>query len=509
MQSHLSVAGRGGDLLSLAAGLMLPLAFAPFELYPLAVLSIALLFLAWLEAAPRRALLRGGLYGLGMFGAGVNWIFISIHQYGHVPLGLALFLTTLFVVVLSIFPALAGWAAVRLQQRCAAHADIVALVGIYPAVWVLAEWVRGWFLTGFPWLALGYSQVDAPLAGLAPLTGVYGLSYFTALGGAFLLAAFVHRRGRLRGGWLAALALLWLGGGGLALVSWTQPAGKEMRVSLVQGNIPQDLKWRPAMREPTVELYSRLTRRHWDSDLIIWPETAMPMFYLQARPYLDALAAEAAAHSADLLVGLIYLDPETRRYYNSMVSVGRGQGFYHKQHLVPFTEYLPFASVLGNVVDLMDVPMSDFSAGDGRQPPLEVAGQKVAVSICFEDAFGEEIIRSLPEATVLVNVSNDAWFAGSIAPAQHLQIARMRALETGRFLLRATNTGISAVVDPRGRPVAVAPPFREYVLSSTIQPMAGATPYVRLGNAPVVWLAALLLTGICVRATLERRGESK
>ncbi|MFQ5487539.1 MAG: apolipoprotein N-acyltransferase [Gammaproteobacteria bacterium] len=495
-----------GDLLALMAGLLLPLAFSPFDFYPLAILSPALLFFSWQGAAPRRALQRGAFYGLGMFGAGVSWIFVSIHKYGHVPAGLSVLLTVLFVLVLAVFPALSGWLAAHLERHCRKLSPALALVLIYPAVWVLGEWVRGWFLTGFPWLNLGYSQIDAPLAALAPLLGVYGVSYFTALSGALLLAAMVHRGGVILGRYLVILVALWVGAGLLSTVHWTRPAGSFIKVSLVQGNIPQDLKWQPAMRDATVDLYSRLSRRHWDSDLIIWPETAMPMFYRQAQPYLRALAKEARDHNTELLVGLIYRDPAQQRYYNSMVGVGGKIAFYHKRHLVPFTEYLPFATVLGDVVDLLDVPMSDFSAGAATQPPLELAGQKVAVSICYEDAFGEEFIRALPEATLLVNVSNDAWFAGSIAPAQHLQIARMRALETGRFLLRATNTGLSAIVDPHGDIVAASPPFREHVLSASVLPMTGATPYVRLGNYPAVLLPALLLAGL---VALEWRTKSK
>ena len=499
-----------GDVAALAAGLFLPLAFAPFDLHPLAILSLAVLFAGWRGATPRRALWRGMLYGWGMFGAGVSWIFISIHEYGQVPWGLSLFITLSFIAFLSLFPALAGWLAVTLEGFWAWRRTIrseLRLILIYPAVWLLVEWVRGWFLTGFPWLNLGYSQIDAPLGGLAPVLGVYGVSYATALSAALVLAALQHREGRILGTYVAAFVSLWLLAAVFQLWPWTQPTGRSLTVSLVQGNIAQNLKWLPAMREPTVELYSRLSRRHWDSDLIVWPETAMPMFYLQARPYLDVLAAEIGDRGPALLVGLIYLDPQTRRYYNSMVSVGAGPpAFYHKHHLVPFTEYLPFPTVLGGLVDWMQVPMSDFSAGDPDQPPLELAGEQVAVSICFEDAFGEEIIRALPAATLLVNVSNDAWFAGSVAPAQHLQIARMRALETGRFLLRATNTGLTAVVDPRGDVQALAPPFQEHVLRATVESRTGATPYVRLGNTPVVMASLLLLA---VPAALERRRESK
>ena len=494
-----------GDVLALLAGAATPLAFAPFELYPVAFMALSLLFLCWQGITARRALLRGGLFGIGMFGVGVTWIFISIHEYGYVNLALSLFLTALFVLVLSCFPALCGWLAVRLSRSRRLSAPWLGVVLVYPAAWVLLEWVRGWFLTGFPWLNVGYSQIDAPLAGLAPVLGVYGVSYFVALTAALLVAAFVNGGREIRGGYLTAGVALWLVGALLGKIDWTRPLDETLSVSLVQGNVPQEIKWRPSMREPTVELYTRLSSAYWDSDLIVWPETAIPMFYGQALPYLRGLEDLAREHGAEMLVGLVYQAPDSPAYYNTMVAVGGEPGMYHKDHLVPFTEYLPFSSLLRAVVDFMDVPMSDFSKGGHDQPPLRVAGQKVGVSICYEDAFGEEVIRALPEATLLVNVSNDAWFGGSIAPPQHLQIARMRALETGRYLLRATNTGITAIIDPRGKLAAVAPQFKETVLSATVEPMEGATPYVRLGNIPIVLLSAMILAGMGLRRRAGKR----
>lgn len=496
-----------GELAALIAGAAMPLAFAPFDIYPLAVFALAALFATWRTAAPGRAFARGALFGLGMFGAGVNWVFISMHYYGGVGWQLSLALTVLLIGVMAVFPALAGYAAVRLTAG--ARAARLAPVLIFPAVWTLLEWVRGWFLTGFPWLNIGYSQIDAPLSGLAPVMGVYGVSLAAAVSSALLLDAVAHSAGAMRGRPLAAVAVLWMMAGALAMIGWTRPVDGPLRVSLVQGNIPQDLKWHPRMREPTVELYLELTREHWGSDLIIWPETAMPMFYLQARPYLDVVASAAREHGSELLIGLVYLEPDGRDYFNSMVSVGGDEQFYHKRHLVPFTEYLPMKSVLAGFVDVLDVPMSDFTAGNTAQPPLEVAGAKVGMSICYEDAFGEEVIEALPEATVLVNVSNDAWFGGSVAPHQHLQIARMRALETGRPLLRATNTGVTATVSPRGELRAVAPQFEAHVLTDTVQPMRGATPYVRVGNYAAVVMAVMMIVGGVAAGRGRTKGRSE
>ncbi len=498
-----------GDLLALVAGLLMPLAFAPYDIFPLAVLSLTALFLSWRRATPRRALLRGALFGMAMFTTGVYWIFISIHDYGDVGLGLSLFLTGLFILVLSCFPALAGYVAVRLQRGLIPRRSALPVLLLYPAIWVLSEWVRGWFLTGFPWLSLGYSQIGAPLGGLAPLLGVFGVSLFTALSSILLLAALESRKKGVQGKYLAVLVFGWVLAALLGQLSWTQATGKPLKVSLVQGNIPQQIKWLPGMKDPTVALYTRLTSAHWGSDLIVWPETALPMFSTEAGPYLEKLDRLARQHQTEMLVGIVYQEPRQQRYYNSMVSLGSTRAYYHKHHLVPFTEYLPLASALGGLIDFLDVPMSDFSAGRLGQPPLTLAGQQVGISICYEDAFGEELIHALPAATLLVNVSNDAWFGGSVAPWQHLQMARMRALETGRYLLRATNTGVSAIIDPHGRITAQAPQFVETVLTGTIQPMTGATPYVRFGNLAVLLLAALMLTVVYGLNRVRYRHEAR
>ena len=482
-----------GYLFAAIAGSLLPLAFAPFGFYPVALIAPAILFVMWQRATPAQGFLLGGLFGIGMFGTGVTWIFISIHEYGDVDLFMSLFITTLFVIVLSLFPALAGYCAARFKPSGLSRHETFRMVLIFPALWALFEWVRGWFLTGFPWLNLGYSQIDAPLAGLAPLAGVYGVSFATAFCSALLAAAFSFGRREIRGGYLIILVCLWLAGASLLHIKWTRPDGTMIKVSIVQGNIPQNLKWHPQMRQPTFELYANLTRKHWDSDLIIWPETALPAFYDEAQSFLKSLGEEARSNHSDLLVGLVYQEPDSLHYYNSMVSIGEYEGLYNKHHLVPFTEYLPLKTVLAGIVDFMNVPMSDFSAGGLDQPLLQVAGHKIGMSICFEDAFGEEMIHALPDAAMLVNVSNDAWFGNSLAPPQHLQIARMRALETGRPLMRATNTGISAMIDHAGKLQSVAPQFAEFILSGNVQPMAGSTPYVRYGNYPAVLLIGLIL----------------
>jgi apolipoprotein N-acyltransferase len=485
-------------MLALCAGALLPLAFAPLAWGWLAAPLLATLFVTLRDASAQRAAWIGACFGFGSFGAGVSWLHISIHQFGHAPLPLTWALTLAFIAIMALFPALAAALASSARRQRRVH-----LLLALPGTWVVSEWLRGWFLTGFPWLQLGYSQLDTPLAALAPIGGVHAVGLALAFS-AGLIAALWELRGR--GRIVAACALLALWGGAVALdrVQWTQPAAKALRVALVQGNISQAVKWRPDEREPTLELYRALTEKNWDRDLIVWPETAVPLFYHQvAEDYLTALERDARAQGAELLIGIPFIDPASDRYYNAIMSLGGVERrFYSKRHLVPFGEYVPFSALAGDLLEFMDIPMSDFSSGREDQPLLEAAGQRIGATICYEDAFGNEQRHALPSAGLLVNVSNDAWFGDSLAPHQHLQMARLRARETGRPMLRATNTGISAVIGARGEIIVQSPRDAVHVLRAEITPRRGATPYARLGDAPAVLLAAALLL-----TALSRRRE--
>lgn len=482
--------GWRGDLVALFAGLLGPLAFAPLSLWPLAIVSLFLLFLVWLPASPKRAAIRGLLYGMGFFALGIHWIFISIYYHGFVPLPLSLFLTVLLMLYMALFPMALGYLLQRYSPKgFNASATRWKLLLLFPAAWVLMEWLRGWLFTGFPWLAMGYSQTDTWLAGFAPLLGVYGISWLVAISAALLLGLILDNARRLL--YLPALALIAGAAWMTQQTQWTEPAGEPIKAALLQGNIPQDMKWHPDVRLPTIELYTELTRKHWDADLVLWPETALPAFYYETEQFLADLEQEARDNDTDLLIGMLSFAEDRRSYHNTMMALGETRGEYHKNHLVPFTEYLPFKSLLGGLVNFMQVPMSDFSKGGPEQAALKVAGQYAGISICFEDAFGEEVISALPKATFLVNVSNDAWFDDSWAPPQHLQMARMRALEAGRPMLRATNTGMTAVIDSDGRLLAQAPQFQVASLVETIQPRQGMTLYASTGNVLVWWLALL------------------
>jgi apolipoprotein N-acyltransferase len=472
--------------------------FGDWELFYAPIASAALLVWLWLRTErPREAAALGFAYGAGLFLVGVSWVYVSLHDYGMMPAPLAALATVLFCGYLALFPAAVGYAQARIGGTPGPRALL-----LIPGLWTLAEWVRGWFLTGFPWLTLGYSQLDAPLAGFAPVLGVLGISLAaaSAAGAVALLAS----RSTPRSVALGALLVIGLAGAWLQRETWTQPIGEPVTVSLLQGNVPQSLKFVPGRYESTLATYASLAEAS-DAKLVVMPETAIPRFLeLVAPSYIERLRAAAVARQGDILVGAP-LREAPDRYYNAVVSVGTSpRQTYAKSHLVPFGEFIPPG--FGWVPAVLQIPLSDFSRGGPDQRPLAVAGQRVAMNVCYEDAFGEEIIRQLPEATLLANVSNVAWFGDSLAPPQHLRIARTRALETGRVMLRATNTGVTAIIDARGEVAARLPSFTEGRLDGRVQGHAGATPYVRAGNTPAVLLALAFAAGA---AAIARRAARR
>jgi len=491
------VTSRRAAAVALLAGAATVGAFAPFGLYPLALLGFAALIHLWLEAPrPADAFRTGFWFGLGLFGGGVSWVYVSLHRFGAMPAPLAAIATLAFCAILALYPALAGW----LQARVKAPGAIRA-VFVIPALWTFFEWLRGWLLTGFPWLSAGYAGVDTPLAGLAPLGGVYAMSLATLVCAGLLWCVV---RGRARWAAVAALAAVLAMGAALQQIQWTRPLGAPFRAALLQGDIPQDLKFDPQRYANTLETYARLAEQS-KASLIVLPETALPRFLDNVDPaYLRRLDAVARRNRGDLLLGVPYR-AAPGKYYNSVLSLGTSPPqIYHKVHLVPFGEFVPPG--FGWVVRILSIPLADFSRGASDQKPLAVAGQHVAVDICYEDAYGAAIARALPAATLLVNVSNVAWFGDSLAPAQHLEIARLRALETGRMMLTATNTGITAAIGRDGRVLARLPEFVVGRLEVQAQGYAGATPYSRAGDWPAL-AAALALLALAYLVARARRSR--
>ncbi|MFZ5558273.1 MAG: apolipoprotein N-acyltransferase [Pseudomonadota bacterium] len=482
-------------LLAAVLGALTVLGFAPFYQPWIALLCLAALFSLWAAVStPRQAAAVGFAFGLGLFGAGVSWVYISLHAFGGMPVALAVIATAGFCALLGLFPALLGF-----LQAAVPVGPALRFTLLVPGLWVVLEWVRSWLFTGFPWLALGYSQVpDSPLAALLPVLGVYGASLAAATLSGCAATVMLALAGPLRiglpgtaGAVIVAAAVL---GGALwsAQLSFTTPSGPPVAVSLLQGNVPQEMKWRPERARETLERYLGLARRA-RGKLVILPETALPV-YLGSIPdeYWDALTEGVRARGGDVLVGVPERGPGASEYFNSAVSRGASPPqIYRKVHLVPFGEFIPPG--FGWVNSILKIPLSDFSRGAAFQQPLAIAGERVAVNICYEDAFGEEIIRQLPDATLLANVTNVAWFGDSLALSQHLQISQARALETGRTMLRTTNTGVTALIGPDGRVRASLPKHTTGVLEARAQGYQGETPYVRWGNAAVLGLAVALI----------------
>jgi apolipoprotein N-acyltransferase len=476
-------------LLAFLTGALTMLSFAPAGWYLLALLLVLPLLYVFYRCSPRCSAELGFCYGAGLFLTGTYWLYVSIHVFGEAPLILAIFLMIALVIIMACYYAATGWLISRLAGRRPGFFVVTA-----PAAWVLFEWLRGWFLSGFPWMTLGYAQIDSPLAGYAPLLGIFGVSVMLMLSaGAVTMLLAGPPQWRLL---LAAIAVApWLGGVLLGPVEWTAVGGAPVRTTIVQGGVSQDRKWLPEQFSPTLNLYSQSLAAHEDSDLIVWPEVAIPSVLDRVEATVQVLESAARTRGTTLLFGILERDAAGENIYNSVVAVdGSRRQVYRKRHLVPFGEYFPVPDFVRAWMRMMNLPYSDISAGSATQPLLDMRdGNRLSVAICYEDAYAAEQRYALPDATILINVSNDAWFGDSIAPHQHLQIARMRALEAGRYVVRATNNGISAFIGPRGELIEAGPQFEYVTMTYDVEPRTGATPYVLVGNWPVIALCTLLL----------------
>ncbi|MBD9355338.1 apolipoprotein N-acyltransferase [Methylomonas sp. EbA] len=485
------------------------MAFAPYDYAYAAVAALMFMYWVWQQQAPNRAALSGYLFGLGLFSTGIWWTYISIHDFGGGDPYSAIALTALLVAVWALFPALTGWMIAKTLLWSGPWLRIIAAA----IVWVTVEYFRGyWLLNGFPWLQIAYSQLSTPLAGFAPLVGVYGVGFLLALSAFAAVEMFRGKLTVLR--CLPVLVSIWVGGWYLQSVAWTQAAGAPIKVTLVQGNIGQDQKWQKNQKLNTLRLYQELTEQHWDSDVIIWPETSIPAFLSQVKEfYIDPLQTAAQAHGVDLVVGLPS-SGQGKDYYNSVMTLGEKQALYHKNHLLPFGEYLPLQPLSGWVLDKLQIPLGDFAAGGDQQTLLTAGGHAFVTTICYEDAFGELVARQVADAGYIVNMTNDAWFGDSSQPHQHMQMARMRALETGRYLVRVTNTGVTGFVGPDGALRSQAPLFNTTTLTDYIVPMSGLTPYVMLGDKGLFGLLAVLLLLVyawsrwCSAVTFKRHAKA-
>lgn len=491
-------------LVACAAGASITLALAPFNWWPLALLAPATLYLLLQTANSKQAVLLGWLFGFGLFASGVSWVYVSIHEYGSAAPWLAGLLTLIFVSALAWFYALLAWCWVKLLRP----APGLLASACFAALWLLIEVLRGWLLTGFPWLYLGYSQLEGPLAALAPIGGVWLLSavlVFSACNLALIISSPTARKHWPK--YALATFPLWLAAAVLQLHNWTEPVGQPLSVSAIQGNIEQSTKWDPEQVIHQLQTYQRLSLASNATDLLIWPENAIPLSQTQAQDFLQDLQQFAKRRGSSLITGipLMESDANGRKYYNGIISLGQQRSSYKKQKLVPFGEYVPLQQQLRGLIEFFNLPMSDFYPGPSGQPPLEVGSHQIAPYICYEVVYPEFARKLAAQSQVLLTISNDAWFGNSIGPLQHLQMAQMRALENGRWMIRATNNGVSAIIDPRGQINQQVPRFTATTLYGQVQPMQGLTPYMRVGIWPWLLLAGLTVLICAIKQQKSRK----
>jgi apolipoprotein N-acyltransferase len=476
---------------ALLAGALFVLALAPFHVWGLALLSPVLLAELLHGQRPGRAARLGWMYGIGQWGAGVWWLYISVHDYGNTPAWLSVIMVGLVALIMGSLTALMAFLYRRFRL------DRAPLLTFAP-LFIAFEWMRSWLFTGFPWLYTGYAFLDTPLENYAPVLGVFGVGLM-AIVSAQLLAALAKYG---RHCWPAALMapMVWAIGSALGLHAWTtvDPARK-LGVSIVQGNIPQDVKWQLEWRDKTLDIYRQWTKSEWGQDLVVWPEAAIPMFQYEAADFLAEMENNALTAHSTLVTGIPFADLRKLDkqgippFYNSIAAIGQGYGLYFKQRLVPFGEYIPFESLLRGSIPFFSRDMSSFSAGTAEQPPLTVRDYRAGAAICYEVAYPELTRRNARNADFLITISNDGWFGHSIGPDQHLQMVRMRSLENGKWFVRGTNNGISAIINEQGLIVAQAPQFKRTVLRGEVFMTNGQTPYLRFGYTPVMVLAGLML----------------
>jgi len=478
----------------LVAGALQTLTFSPFHLWWLGPVSAFLILLITLNQASEKLFRSGWLVGLGLFASGASWIYVSISEHGNTSIPIAIVLMVLFVAGLALFHALAFWFWGKLAKQC----QIRRLI-LFPAIWVLGDWLRGWLLTGFPWLYLGTAHTDGPLGGLAPVLGVHGVTFWVVATGAAAYAVWWMSRASRTKPAIATLILAlipWFAAPAVKQADWTELSKDPVTFATMQGNIPQQIKWDPDFLRDQIVAYLGMTEEHWQKDIILWPETAIPIPQNQAGQII-AHIQDRLGDQSTLITGIPWYGYsehiEDNTFHNSIMAIGNGSGIYHKQKLVPFGEYVPLQGLLRGLIGFFDLPMSSFSPGPDNQSPLQANGINVMPYICYEVAYPDFVAFNARHSGLLLTISNDGWFGDSLGPLQHLQIARMRALETGRYMLRGTNNGVTAIINEKGDITERIPQFQRAVLTGEVFTAKGSTPYMQTGSWPVLTLALILI----------------
>ena len=495
------------------SGFFLVFAYAPFSYWWLALILPSIMLHQVSHAPPKLAAKKMALFAFGWFSSGISWVHVSIDQFGGLPLIVSLLLMLGLCAYLALFPALAGYLTARFSKNKQVN------LWLLPPIWLFCEYLRSVVLTGFPWLSLGYSQIDSPLATFAPIIGEVGLTGIVLILNICLvkfynvLSALFKEQSQDTNTPTSSKELIFpvvlatsliVTSLVLSQVSWTMLTGKSAKVALIQGNIAQSIKWQPEQEWPTMLKYLDLTRVNYDADLIIWPESAIPTLEPAAQDYLSTVNRSAILNNSAIITGLINYNFESKEYFNALLVLGKKnaedqQGYYYnhsnryyKSHLLPIGEFVPFQELLRPLAPFFNLPMSSFTAGNYVQPNLVANGLHILPLNCFEIAFPTQLAANLTNKTdMILTVSNDAWFGDSHGPHQHFEIARMRALEFGRPLVRATNNGVTGIINHLGEVTAIAPQFEEVVLRGTVEFVTGDTPYSRWPNL-ILWLMILL-----------------
>jgi apolipoprotein N-acyltransferase len=505
-------------LLSLILGGIAVFSYAPFHIWPLAFVSFAGLLWLIADKTKKQAMLLGLSWGIGYFMAGIHWVYISIQQYGELPALVAIIVLSLLIVYLSLYPMLFT-VLLSIANRFTGQFSFKQLVFVAPVLWQVTEFLRGYILTGFAWLQLGYSQLDSPLRAYFPLAGIDGVNLLlTILCGLFVyciktITSKTPKRHAL--GAIIALITIFIAPISFGNINWTTvDKTHSAHFALIQGNIPQSIRWTKDQLNDTLQTYAKLTQENFENDkIIIWSEASITDYEINQQSFLQYLDNEARAHNTEIAVGIIdYRFGETGYQangdlYNTLLVLGEKEPYqypttnrYQKHHLVPFGEFTPLESVLEPIAELLNIPMSSMKPGDVKQPQLQIKGFKFTTAICYEVILSNSMWQNFTaDSDFLLTVSNDAWFGDSIGPKQHLQMAQARALEFGRPLIRSTNTGITAIIDPHGNIVKQLPQFETGVLSASVSPTTGLTPYARWGNWPYFAMMALMFISLFIK----------
>ena len=492
-------------LLAPIAGVLIPLSLAPYGWWGLGLVGTGYLGAVTYYQSGPRCFWLGLLFGLGMYGFGASWVFVSINQFGSTSVPLSLVLTSLFVLGLALCFALPFY----VYGRWFSRSPWSLLLG-FPAIWVLNEWMRSWLFTGFPWLYVGYGHLDTPLAGWAPLLGVFGVGFIVVYS-AFVILVLRLRCLSTKAQLIAAgvVLVLWSAGGALRQVHWTQLAAEPISLGMAQGNIPQERKWDPLYLDETFRIFNSLSAPLWGLDWVIWPEAAIPLLYHEALADLEALADQANKTDTVFITGILYDNREKSEYYNSILAIGKGSGITFKTRLVPFGEYVPMEQWLRGLIEFFNLPTSIIHPGPIYEQGLIAKGVRIAPSICYEVVYPDLVAARAAEANVLLTVSNDSWFGHSIGPLQHFEMAQMRALETGRYMVRATNNGVSGIIDPQGKVVVKGGRSTREAIVGQVFSASGITPFIFWGSWPTLALAfmSLLILALAMRRSALRTAE--